>query len=399
MAKKRLIFIISIIIAILLLYKSSQFIMSSYEQASISNHEQVDQTDQVDKIEEPETRTINILAAGDIMFHMPQVRAAYKGDGDYDFDDNFKYIKEYTQNADMAIVNYETITLGKNKSFSGFPRFNSPEQTLLAIKNAGFDIISTANNHSLDQGKAGIISNLKLAEKYGLKTVGTYLEPQSEYLIKEENGIKVGFLAYTYGLNGLEHSLTKEELSHMINLIEEEKIKNDIKTLKNDVDVLAIAIHWGEEYKRIPNGFQTDLAYKMVDWGANIILGSHPHVLQKSEIIKKNGKDNFIIYSMGNFISNQSESSMGNSFTEDGVMVDLEITKNIEDNETIIKNIEFIPTWRYKYNEAGKNSYRILPAKDVIDGKLDIAFSDRIMTRIKKSYKDSMEILNYKNGY
>lgn len=392
---KRIKVILILILLISILYKDNNFLIKHNENSykSVKGREKNSKEER----KKPETSKVKILAVGDIMFHMPQISASYIGDGNYDFTDSFKYVKENISNADISIANFETAVGGRDKKFSGFPQFNSPKETLLALKKTGFDVISTANNHCLDQGKEGVINTLKMAEKYDLKTVGTYKEPQQEYLIQEKNGVRIGFLSYTYGLNGLNSLLTKEELSYMINLIEEDKIRVDITKLKDNVDVVVVCVHWGEEYQRTPNKAQIDLGHKMVDWGANIVLGSHPHVMQKSEIIKKDGKDNFIVYSMGNFFSNQRQSTMKNAFTEDGVMIEIGIEKDIKNNQTIIGNIEFLPTWVDKYNEKGKNLYRILPTKEVIEGKLDINLSDSIRDRVDKSQKDSMNTLNYES--
>ncbi len=128
----------------------------------------------------------------------------------------------------------------------------------------------------------------------------------------------------------------------------------------------------------------------MVEWGANIILGSHPHVIQRTEIINKDGKDNFIIYSMGNFLSNQRKENTDNPYTEDGIMVNLNIEKDFTTGETIIKNRDYIPTWVYRYRENGKLFYEILPIDDYIQGELDIAIGDSLKPRIKKSFEDTM---------
>lgn len=345
-------------------------------------------------IKEPDIRNIEMVSVGDIMFHAPQLNAANMGNGVYDFAPPFEYIKPYVESADLALANFETVTPENGRAYEGYPLFNSPKESILALKETGFDILSTANNHTLDQGKVGVLNTLKYIEEYGLKSVGTYSQPNPQPLIEEVNGIKFGFLAYTYGLNGLDSRLTQEELSYMINLIDEEKIEKDIRTMKDlDVDMVVVSIHWGNEYQRQPSDYQIELGHKMVDWGANIILGSHPHVLQKSEIIKKDGRDNFIIYSMGNFISNQRQETMGNSYAEDGVIVRLNIEKDMDENKTRIKDVEFIPTWVHKYFVNQKPQYRVLPLNRVIDGDLDIVLSDTVLKRVKKSFNDSMETL------
>lgn len=399
--RRRIILLIFVLLLIPLLYKGGKYILnrgkSLYSSVKVEgdNKEEISEKDVPVKEEpiEPETAEARILSVGDLMFHMPQVKSAYLGDGNYDFTGNFEHVKKYISEADIAIGNFETVTAGNDKKFSGFPQFNSPKETLLALKETGFDIVSTANNHSLDQGKEGILNTLKYSKEYGLKAIGTYESPQKEFVIEEKNGIKIGFIAYTYGLNSLEFYLSDEELSYMVNRIDEDKIKMDIDKLKDQVDIIAVSLHWGTEYQREPSQDQIDLGHKMVDWGANIIFGSHPHVLQKSEIIKKDGRDNFIIYSQGNFFSNQSKESMGNSFTEDGVMVAIDLEKDITNEITTIKNVEFLPTWIYKYKEKGKDIYKILPTTDVLDGNLKIELTDNIKQRINQSHEDSMTIL------
>ena len=347
---------------------------------------------EIEIIDEPKISTIKLLAVGDIMFHSPQYRAAYVKESDsYDFNSTFKYIKKYVLEADISLANFETVTAGEEVGYKSYPRFNTPKQSLLAIKDAGFDILSTANNHSLDQGRKGVISTIDNINEYGMKNIGTYKEPNVPILIEEIKGINIGFLSYTYGLNGLDSLLTKEELSYMINIIDEDKIKEDIEKTKSlGVDLTVVFIHWGNEYHRDPSSYQIELGEKMVEWGANIILGSHPHVIQKSQIINKDGKDNFIIYSMGNFLSNQRKETLNNSYTEDGVMVNLEIEKDFKSGDTIIKNINYIPTWVHRYREDGKLIYEILPVDDILDGKLDIAVSDTVKSRIEKSFQDTM---------
>lgn len=343
--------------------------------------------------EEPKFSSINILAVGDIMFHSPQYRAAFnKETNSYDFTPTFRHVKRYVEEADIALGNFETVTAGEGVSFSGFPRFNTPKESLLALKETGFDILSTANNHCIDQGKKGLISTIDNINEYKMKNIGTYKEPGDNILIEEREGIKIGFLSYTYGLNGLDSLLKAEELAYMVNRIDEEKIKEDIEKLKSlDVDLITVFIHWGNEYQREPSTYQLELGSKMVEWGANIILGSHPHVIQKSQIINKDGKDNFIIYSMGNFLSNQRKETMNNPYTEDGVMINLEIEKNLNSNETIIKSVQYIPTWVHRFRDSnGKLSYEIIPINDYINGELDIAIAGSLKERIMKSYNDTM---------
>ena len=346
--------------------------------------------------EEKNISTATLLAVGDIMLHLPQVKSAYnKETNSYDFTDVFKYVKPYISSSDISIANLETVTYGNHIGFSGFPRFNSPVEILYALKHAGFNILNTANNHSIDRGRDGIINTINYINSYGMKNIGTYKEATENILIEDVNGIKIAFLSYSYGFNGLESLLTDEELKYMVSKIDEGKIKEDIeraKALKSDI--VVVYIHWGNEYEREPSEYQVTLGRNMINWGANIVLGSHPHVIQRSEIIENAGKDNFIIYSMGNFLSNQRLESMGNKYTEDGIMVSIELEKDLDKEETLIKNIDYIPTWIRRYKEGNSFKYEILPIEDFLENEsFYIRLNEDERLRIAESFEDTMEMM------
>lgn len=348
--------------------------------------------EETQEVQEPKITTASILAVGDIMFHMPQNNAALNLDNKtYDFTNNFKYVKKYIQSADLSIANFETV-VAEGRKYSGFPNFNSPIETLFAIEDAGFHILTTANNHCLDQGKIGLINTIDTIESLGMKNIGTYKSPDRDILIEDINEIKIGILAYCYGFNGMDYTLTEEERKYMISEIDEGKIKEDIeKAKKLDVDIVVVFIHWGHEYHDEPSSEQIELGRKMVEWGANIVLGSHPHVIQKSEIINSGGKDNFIIYSMGNFLSNQRFEIMNNKFTEDGIIVKIQVEKDFNNNNTTIRNIEYIPTWVRKYKIDNKFQYEILPIKDFLEDESLLNTLEEVeKVRIKESYQNTM---------
>ncbi|NLY76661.1 MAG: CapA family protein [Tissierellia bacterium] len=350
-----------------------------------------------DQVEEEKKTEATILAVGDVMFHMPQIRAAYSSTSkSYDFTDVFRYVKEHIESADLAIANFESVAYGNEFGVSGYPRFNSPVETISTLKETGFDILNTGNNHALDQGKQGIINTIDNIQSHGLKNIGTYKEPGENILIEEVNEIKIAFLSYCYGYNGLENLLTEEERSYMVSTIDEEKIKDDIARAKSmGSDLVSVVIHWGNEYEREPNEYQVELARKMVEWGANIILGSHPHVIQKSQIIEYEGKNNFVIYSLGNFLSNQRKSTMGNRYTEDGIMVKIQVEKDFNSGQVTIKDIEYIPTWVRKYEQNNKIKYEIIPIEDFLNNdELLMNLNSGERTRIDESYKSTMEIMS-----
>lgn len=343
--------------------------------------------------EKPEYSYLSLSATGDIMFHSSQLQSAHDpSTGEYNFDEVFEPVKRYLDGSDIAIGNFETTTAGNEYGISSYPSFNSPMSTIDTMKYAGYDILSTANNHSLDTGKKGIINTIDNIKNNGLDHIGTSKEEGYRFLLKEENGIILSFLSYTYGLNGNDVRLSKEELSYMVNVIDEERMKEDINKAKNVSDKVIISIHWGNEYNREPSQAQMELADKMFEWGADVILGSHPHVIQRSEMIKKNGEDKFIIYSMGNFISNQRRetlpSTMNNIYTEDGVIVNIDFKKNLDTDEVVIDAINYIPTWVYKYSEGGKYEYRILPVSDYAESN---ELSEDIKEKLKNSYIHTMD--------
>ncbi|WP_352419266.1 CapA family protein [Proteiniborus sp.] len=358
---------------------------------------------EVEKIPEiqeeiPPNIEATIAAAGDIMFHSPQIKGAYIPETkEYDFSFSFEHIQKYIESADLAIGNFETVTAGDEYGYKGYPTFNSPESAVTALKNAGFDILSTANNHSIDKGKKGIINTIDNILEHGLKNVGTYKEPTDEMLIQDINGIKAAILSYTYGCNGLECLLTQEELSYMVNIINEDRIKSDIeKADANQVDTTIVIMHWGNEYQREPSEYQIELANKMIKWGADIILGSHPHVIQRSEIVEHNGENKFIIYSMGNFISNQRRETLNvknKKYTEDGVIVNITLEKDFSLGKTVVKDVDYIPTWVYKYSESGVQKHVILPTSEYIEQEKD-GLSKEVLSKIEESYNNTIQLMD-----
>lgn len=330
-----------------------------------------------DTAPEPEVDTftdIRISAAGDIMFHGSQLSSAYDEASDsYDFNSVFADIKPIIEEADLALVNLETTLGGKERGFIGYPRFNSPDEGIDAIKTAGFDVITTVNNHSLDTGSEGLKRTVQVIREKGLDSVGTYdTKPDSRVLIKNVKGIEVAILAYTESTNGLGDQYPVEDLKAMLNLMDPEIIREDIREAKDlNADLIITFMHWGQEYMDDPNATQTEFAELMAEEGVDIILGSHPHVIQKSDIIKNDERETFVIYSMGNFVSNQRRETLGENRvrTEDGVIVNIDVQKNDRTNKTTIQNVEYNPTWVYRNMEAGQSqfTYRILPIENFLD--------------------------------
>lgn len=353
----------------------------------------IDGNQQVEE-EEVEFSTLKILAAGDLMFHMPQINSARASGGTFDFSPPFEYVREYVQGADLAIANLETVTAGDHLGFSGFPRFNSPEAVLDAILETGFDLLVTANNHSLDRGKSGIINTIDEITDRGIEYIGTSKTSRRPYVVMETKGIKVGVLSYTYGLNGLDSLLTQEEMDNMVNLIDQDLIQEDILALREEnVDLIIAYMHWGNEYHSNHSQDQRDLAEFLNQNGVDIILGSHPHVIQGTEYISSDSKTTFVVYSMGNFISNQRYDTMGVSATEDGIMIQIEVEKDIAGGNTYVKTVSMIPTWLQRKWQDDSYEYKILPVEAALDGELDVELDPVTIERLEKSMLDTTKRL------
>lgn len=348
-----------------------------------------------------ENKKITLAATGDIMFHTSQIKGAYDDQTDtYNFKEFFEPIKEIIESADIAIANFEGTIAGSEYPYVGWPRFNAPDEVLEAIKYTGFDVLSTANNHTIDTGKSGIVRTIDKINQIGIDTIGTFTEkPGTRILVKDVKGIKIAFLSYTYACNGLEQLLTEEELDYMVNIIDRDKIAKDISDAKEaEADIIIAYMHWGHEYHREPSNEQKDLADFMLNKGVNIILGSHPHVIQDSKTLQY-GEDNvFVAYSMGNFISNQRletlEGDYGrqkSQYTEDGVIIKFEIEKNGITGKTEIKSVNFVPTWVYRYKKDGKFDYRIYPIMEYIESN---EIDKEIKSRMQRSYNDTMSKMN-----
>lgn len=297
--------------------------------------------------------SIHMSVVGDIMCHSTNFKDAYDSNTKkYDFSYMFENVKEYLKNADITIGNLETTFAGSKRNYSGYPNFNTPEALGKNLKDLGIDVLATANNHCMDKGNSGLVSTLNYLDEYDISHMGTYRsqEEQDQILIKDINGIKIAFLAFTYGTNGI--TIPKDK-PYSVNLIDKELMKKQIKLAqKENVDVICVNMHWGLEYKLKQNSEQEELADFLLKNGADIILGSHPHVLEpmeKRKVISEDGstKEGFVIYSLGNFISGQIYAN-----TKSTVILDIKLTKNAQDIVSI-DSVKYTPVY---LNDNGKNS-------------------------------------------
>ena len=330
---------VALSMGLVLLFESFQGIpLTSQKKDAIS--QEANKTNQNTKGQEEE-KTARIMAHGDLLYHDILYFSAKKDDGTYDFHENFEYVTPWLKQADLAIGDFEG-TINKDHYLAGYPLFNAPSEVMDAIKDAGYHVLDLAHNHILDSQIEGVISTADAIEKAGMTPIGVYThEPrdQAPLVIKEVNGIKVALLAYSYGFNGIEQSISQEDYNRYLSDLNEDKMKAEIERAEKEADITVIMPQMGVEYRIEPTEEQKVLYHKMIEWGADIIFGGHPHVVEPSETVEKDGEKKLIIYSMGNFISNQRIETMTGvdnaKWTERGVLMDLMELSKVFPKKTI----------------------------------------------------------------
>lgn len=313
------------------------------------------------KVAQEEDITFTLATTGDIMCHNTNFLDAYNSSKkSYDFSYYFTDIKQYLQEADITVGNLETTLSGAKRGYSGYPTFNTPEILAKNLKSAGFNVVSTANNHCMDKGYSGIESTIKFLDEADLAHTGTFKskKDQETILIKNVKGVNIAFLSFTYGTNGIP---VPKDKSYAVNLIDKSLIKSQIELAKKEnPDLICVSMHWGIEYQTKANKEQEKLADFLFENGVDIILGNHSHVpqqMEKREIKLDDGttKDGFVIYSLGNFMANQNK-----QYTNDSAILKLEITKHKGEGKITIDKATYTPTYMYKNPSKSTKKFKIL---------------------------------------
>ena len=338
-----------------LLVEGARGISLSSSDPSSAHQESSSQAKNAETEQETSAR---IMAHGDLLYHIPIYRTALKEDGSYDFHENFDYVKPWFKKADLVIGDFEG-TISKDHYLAGYPLFNAPGEVMDAIKDAGYQVLDLAHNHILDSQLEGVISTADAIEKAGITPIGVYTHEardKAPLVIKEVNGIKVAFLAYSYGFNGIEEYISKEDYNNYLSDLNEDKMKAEIERAEKEADITVVMPQMGIEYQLEPTEEQKILYHKMIDWGADLIFGGHPHVVEPAETVEKDGDKKLIIYSMGNFLSNQRIETMQDEenakWTERGVLMDVTIKKKA--GKTTIETAQAHPSW---VNRTPKGTY------------------------------------------
>lgn len=326
-----------------------------------------------------------MVIAGDIMGHDGQISGAYvDSTGKYNYEPTFRHIKDYFSEADIAIANLEVTLAGK--PFKGYPQFSSPDELAIAARDAGVDIMLTANNHSLDRGAKGLTRTISVLDSLNLAYTGTFLSQKdrdTNYpLIFEKNNIKVALLNYTYGTNGL-----KVNSPFIVNRIDTATIRKDLLKAKvANPDFICVTIHWGLEYKREENVKQQRLAKFMFEHGAHAIVGSHPHVVQPIKYVDVPLGDSIVkrpvYYSLGNFVSNQRA-----QYKDGGIVAELHLSK--KGSVTNLDAISYLPYWVYREDKNKKSTFYVVPvAKYEFDSTI-VNFNESSLYRFNRFKNDT----------
>ena len=331
------------------------------------------------------TRSLRIVFAGDVMGHDSQINAAYIDSLDsYDYMDCFAYLKPFLEDADIAVANLEVTLAGP--PYKGYPRFSSPDALLDGLMDAGFNVLVNANNHALDRGSEGLRRTQEVTEGKGMILTGSFISPGHRDLtyplVLEKNDILLALLNYTYGTNGL-----KVDTPNIVNYIDTLTIQRDLEKVKLvEPDFVIASIHWGKEYQRQEDAVQRELAGFMFRQGVDVIIGSHPHVVQPVKYVETDsGYQDLVVYSLGNFVSNQRD-----RYRDGGIIFGLDLEKT---DRTRIAGFDYLPVWVHKPRHGDKHVFRLLPASLPTEEIERMGFTETESASFSQFYEDTREHL------
>lgn len=364
----------------------------------------VDEKEQ-EAIENEEIKYIDIVSLGNLIIHQSQINGA-KNENGYDFSPSFQYIKEMVSEADISLGILEGALAGGEPT--GYPIFNSPDEVIDSLRDTGIDVVNYANNHIYDYDDEGLQRTIEITKEKGLDVLGVKsTEEEKSYLVKEVDGVKIGFASYVFetaAVNGYKTinsnpvSINSENLINTFNYNDLEsfynRIASEISAMKAEgVEFIIASMHWGEEYNTYIEATQNEIAKKLNELGVDIILGGHPHVIQPYEIIcNESGDSTFVIYSQGNSLSNQSEQEIGVAESEDGIMIKFTLEK--KDGNVSLKEYKIIPTWVYK-EEKGDGTYyhKIIPVEEALANPEGYGINSDVYARLENSLNRTKSIL------
>jgi poly-gamma-glutamate synthesis protein (capsule biosynthesis protein) len=331
--------------------------------------------------------SLRIIIAGDMMGHGMQITGAWRdgGDSSYNYLPVFQYVKEYISSADLAIANLEVTLAGT--PYTGYPKFSSHSSFAVALKDAGFDVLVTANNHSLDRGKEGLERTVDALDSIGLLHTGTFKDSvawKNDYpLLLTVAGFNIALLNYTYGTNGI--ATVKPNI---VNRIDTVRMASDLaRAAQLNPDFIITCIHWGEEYQNTENQTQRKLARFLARNGCRLIAGAHPHVVQPfAKIATADGDSVPVIYSLGNFVSNQRD-----RYRYGGIALDVVLVKS--DSLVHIASCGYEPFWVHRFRDNAVSVFRVIPVNDWLSHPEKYQLSGESREQLIQFFDDTRTLL------
>ena len=363
--------------------------------------------------------TATIGATGDILMHDLVIASGYdKATGTFNYDNIFTHFSDYVSMVDYAVANLEVTLIQRPETdgllgYNGYPNFNSPDEVAVALKDAGFDMLLTANNHSYDSRHNGFVRTQQVIQDLGLTHIGTRQnESDANYVVVDVNGIKIGMINYTYNtgidadgsisLNTIPLSVEDSRLTNSFNYNHLDdfykKLSGEMEAMEEDgAEAIVLYIHWGDEYKTTPNSWQTQMAQQLCNMGIDVIVGNHAHVPQPVELLTSETNENqktLCLYSTGNAVSNIYKTSTRPVHTEDGMLFTFTFAK-YSDGTVVVESTDVLPTWVWRYDdENGVRKFRIMTLdREIEDWKTHLGISDDILSKCRDSYDRTMAIV------
>lgn len=338
--------------------------------------------------EEPQN-TLTLIMVGDMLMHTPVNESGIREDGSVDFSHLFTYTKDKIQEADLAIVNQEVILGGEELGISGYPAFNTYQELGDDLAESGFDVVLHATNHALDKGKKGILNCLSYWEnthpQIAVLGIQDTAEEQDEIYIYEKNEIRVAILNYTYGTNGIP---LPSDMPFAVNLMEKEKMAEDIKKAKECADFVVVCPHWGTEYVLEETDYQKDYAQFMLDCGVDLVIGTHPHVIEPVRMLQnENGDQMLVYYSLGNYVNCTSSETEDIGARMLGAMAEITIAKD-ENNDVFIREYGALPLVTYVSED--QKEITVYPLEDFTDEMAEDSYTVKFDTDFGRTYCEKL---------
>lgn len=323
-----------------------------YFTKEFTNHETV--VEKVKNTVKKETKKeykLSVAMVGDALYHTGTFSDGRQADGSYNYDSQLTYMKPIISQYDIGYYNQESILGGTELGLSSYPTFNSPQEVGDAFQNAGFNMVSLANNHTLDKGTRGVTNSISYWRNQKAVTAGSYdsQEDRARSHVHEKNNIKYAFFSYTTSTNGIRVPQGRE---YLVDVYSEEKVAADIASVKDEADVIFVAMHWGIEYTHTPVEEQRTIATYLASLGVNVVIGAHPHVIQPIEHIG----DTVVVYSLGNFISGQIGTEK-----RVGLLATLNVNKVVEDGNTSISITDVAGDLLYTSYASNFQNVKVIP--------------------------------------